>query len=169
MRYQVTTHCPSQTSAVHPEDEMSQPSHSSREVPSSTSKMGIHLKLQAPQAGSPYTRSAPHLQRNAMNPVTKTHTALHPNTRINPAKTRKTASLHANVQHLQHRGPPQCGQRRNPIWKMLPWSSTPHPEAITSVSQMSNSPLPARLLLQLPAKQLVRATSDQCLVTAYAP
>ena len=48
MRYQVATHCPAQALAVHHEDETSQPSHSSGEVPSSTNKNGICPKPQVP-------------------------------------------------------------------------------------------------------------------------
>ena len=77
------------------------------------------------------------------NNITPAHTVPHPNTRINPTKTKKMASPHANAWLLQCRGPPPCGQKRSPSLKNLPWSSMPHPEAITSASQMSNSPSPA--------------------------
>ena len=142
MRFQVPMHRPAQTLAVCHEDETSQLSRSSGEVPSSTSKNGDPPKATASQAGSPPTTSTPHLERSTMDPVTKTHTVPHPNTGINITKTRKTASPHTNTQHLQSRGPP-CGQKRSPTSKNLPWSSTPHPEAITSASQTSNSPSPA--------------------------
>ena len=131
--------------------------------------MGICLKPQAPWAGSPHTTSAPCLQRSALDPATKTSTVPHPNTRINPTKTRKMASPCANTQHLQCRGPPPHGQKRSPGLKNLPWSSTPHPEVITSASQTSNSSSPARLALQLPVKQLVGPAPDQCPVTANIP
>ena len=54
-------------------------------MPSSTNKNGDMPKA----TGSPGRKSVPH-----------------PNTRINPAKTRKMASLCANAWHLQCRGPP---------------------------------------------------------------
>ena len=44
LRFQVTMHCPAQTLVVHHEDETSQLSHSSGEVPSSTNKNGDPLK-----------------------------------------------------------------------------------------------------------------------------
>ena len=128
--------------------------------PAQPARMGICLRPQAPQAGSPPTTSTPHLQSSALDPTTKTHTVPHPNTGINSAKTRKMASPHANAQHLQHRGPPPHGQKRNSGSKNLPWSSMPHPEAITLVSLMSNSPSPAQLVLQLPLKQPVGPIPD---------
>ena len=137
--------------------------------PAQPARMGIHLKPQAPQAGSTHATSAPHLQRSNMDPMTKTHTVPHPNTGINPAKTRKIASPHVNAWYLQCRGPAPCGQKRSPTSKNLPWSSTPHPKAITSASQMRNSPSPAQLMLQLPVKQLAGPTSDQCPVTLDIP
>ena len=56
MRFQVTTYCPAQTLAVHHENETSQLSHSSGEVPSSTSKNGDLPKA----TGSPGRKSSHH-------------------------------------------------------------------------------------------------------------
>ena len=56
IRFQVATHHPEQTLVVHHEDETSQPSHSSGEVPSSTSKNGDPPKA----TGSPGRKSSHH-------------------------------------------------------------------------------------------------------------
>ena len=131
--------------------------------------MRICLKSQTPWAGSPYTTSDSCLQRSTMGPTTKTHTVPHPNTGINPTKIRKMASSRTNAWHLQCRGSPPCGQKRNPSLKNILWSPMPNPEAITSVSQMSNSPSPAQLALQLPVKQPAGPAPNQCPVTADVP
>ena len=49
--------------------------------------------------------------------MTKTYTVPHPNTRRNPAKTRKIASPCTNIWHLQCRGPPPHGQKSSPSSK----------------------------------------------------
>ena len=56
MRYQVARHCPAQALAVCHEDETSQPSHSSGEVPSLTNKNGVLPKA----TGSPGRKSSCH-------------------------------------------------------------------------------------------------------------
>ena len=135
MKFQGAMHCPAQTLVVHHEDETSQLSCSSGEAPSST------IKNRDPTyaTGSPGRKSLCH---KCSLPL-KEHTVPHPNTGINPAKTRKMASPCANAWHLQCRGPPPHRHRRSPSSKNLPWSSMPHPEATTSASQTSNSPSPA--------------------------
>ena len=69
MRYQVATHCPAQALVVYHEDETSQPSCSSGEVPSSTNKNGDPPKA----TGSPGRKPSCH---KCSPPLKKHHGSL---------------------------------------------------------------------------------------------
>ena len=111
--YQVAKHRPPALPA-----ETSQPPWHSGKGNNSTHKDREPAKV----AGSPDKKSSCtqcyHLPKYARSLMTRT--ALHPNTRKNPKRTRRTASPHASVRDLRCRDPPPCKQRRSPIWRIPP-------------------------------------------------
>ena len=114
-----------QTSTIEHKEEKSQFSCGSGEMPSSTSKNRGPPKSRGKSPQTPYQRQpqtlqtgSPHtatsilpLQKNAMDPATKTHTF--PSIETNP--TVRVASPHRNMQHPHHRScPPMAWVEKEP-------------------------------------------------------